>query len=81
MKLIAVNTIHGRKVTRARNPSNPKDRGASVSLSAKPGAEFDTTEFGIDAAEAQRLLDGGFAKRKMREVTEADEAGPGAAKA
>jgi hypothetical protein len=73
MKLIAVHTIHGRKVTRERDPADRKDRGDSIAITAKPNEEFDTAEFGISDEEAQALIASGAAKRRMREMTEADE--------
>lgn len=76
MKLIAVHTIHGRKA-RSGGSKNYQDRSRSAPLVAKPGDEFDTVEFGIDDKEAQALVARGSAKRKMREVTEADEAPAG----
>lgn len=77
MKLIAVHSVHGRKVLRAPDPKNSRDRGRSLPLVAKPGDEFDTVEFGLDDKEALALVARGSAKRKMREVTDADEAGTG----
>jgi hypothetical protein len=44
---------------------------------AKPGEEFDTAEFGMDDKEANALVERGSAKRKMREVTDADEVAAG----
>ncbi|WP_409188436.1 hypothetical protein [Bradyrhizobium sp. RDM4] len=41
---------------------------------AMPKTEFDTADFGISDDEAQALIERGVIKRKMREVTEADEA-------
>lgn len=81
MKLIAVNTIHGRKVTRARDARNAKDRGESRDVLVKPGEEFDTAELGIADDDAHGLVASGCARRKMREVTDADEAGAGGAPA
>jgi hypothetical protein len=63
MKVIAVHTIHGGKVVDGKN----------VELVAKPKAEFDTVDFGISDEEAQALIARGAIKRKMREITEADE--------
>ena len=80
MKLIAVHSVHGRKVLRTPDPKNSRDRGRSVALAAKPGQEFDSAEFGLDDREALALVARGSAKRKMREVTDADEAGSGETK-
>jgi hypothetical protein len=80
MKLIAIHAVHGRKVLRPADARN-KDRGRSAAIVAKPGEEFDTVEFGIDNDEAARLIALGAARRKMREVTDADEAAGGAPQA
>lgn len=78
MKLIAVHTIHGRKVVRAAETR--KDRARAIDVIAKPGMEFDTVEFGIADDEAQTLIVAGAARRRMREVADtdaADDAGEG----
>lgn len=77
MKLVAVHTIHGAKVLREKNASNPKDRGKVARLTAKPGTDFDTADFGVSDDEALALIASGAAKRKMREVSEGDETAGG----
>ncbi|MBR1150096.1 hypothetical protein [Bradyrhizobium sp. JYMT SZCCT0428] len=80
MKLIAANTVQGRKTLRAPDPKNSKDRGRHQTTMVAPGAEFDTADLGISDDEALAMIASGAAKRKMREVTDADhvEAGAGA---
>lgn len=73
MKLIAVNTVQGRKAVRAADPKNARDRGHHVTIVAAPGKEFDTKDFGISDEDAADLIASGAAKRKMREVTDADD--------
>lgn len=75
MKLVALHTIHGRKVMRKRDPRNPKDRGESTEMLAKPGQEFDTDEFGIDDKEAANLVAAKAARRRMREVADHEDTG------
>jgi hypothetical protein len=53
MKLIAVHTIHGRKVMRAPIRRMPRTAAAIDRDDRQAGEEFDTAEFGIDDDEAQ----------------------------
>ena len=68
MKMIAIGTVHGRKLVKERDPNDPKSRNHYEDLIAMPGDEFDTKEYGIDGKEADRLVAGKAAKRKTREV-------------
>lgn len=70
MKMIAIGTVHGRKLVRAADPKNPKSRAKYTDLIAAPGTEFDTDDFGVDDEEAQQLIASGAARRKTREVVD-----------
>jgi hypothetical protein len=67
MKMIAIHTIHGRKLVREAGKDGKQPAKYKDALT-KPGEEFDTDELGIDDEEAQDLVARGAARRKTREV-------------
>lgn len=76
MKMIAIGTVHGRKLIKPADPKNPKSKAKYEDLVAKPGEEFDTDDFGIDKDEAGRLSERKAARRKTREVPDDGESDP-----
>lgn len=68
MKMIAIGTVHGRKLIKAADPKNPKSKAKYEDILVKPGEEFDTDDFGIDQDEANRMVARKTAKRKTREI-------------
>jgi len=75
MKMIAIGTVHGRKLIKEADKANPKSKAKYEDLLAKPGDEFDTVEFGIDADEAKTLVASKAARRKTRTVVDDSESG------
>lgn len=76
MKMIAIGTVHGRKLVSARDKDDPKSKNKYADLIAKPGEEFDTADFGIGDDEAKSLIASKAAKRKTREVADDGPAKP-----
>lgn len=81
MKMIAIGTVHGRKLIKERDKTDPKSRDKYEDLIAAPGEEFDTKEFGVSDAEAKTLIANKAAKRKTREVPDDAEKAHETAKA
>lgn len=73
MKLIAINSVHAHRFLRKPDPKDPKDKGEHVAEIYKPGTEFETRDHSISDDEALRLVAGGAAKRKTREVAVDDD--------
>jgi hypothetical protein len=74
MKMIALGTVHGRKLIKESDPKDPKSKAKYEDLIAAPGETFDTEDFGIGDAERKAMIASGAAKRKTREV--ADDGAP-----
>lgn len=77
MKMIAIGTVHGRKLIKERDKNDPRSRDKYQDLIARPGQEFDTKDFGIGDDEAKSLIATKAAKRKTREI--ADDGAPSGA--
>ncbi len=73
MKLVALQTIHGRELVTDRNPDDPKSRAKYRDLIARPGEAFDSKDFGLDADEIAALVAAKAVKRKTREVADDSE--------
>lgn len=77
MKMIAIGTIHGRRLVKSAVANNPKSKPKYEDIIARPGNVFDTDDFGIDEKEAAALIASRTAKRQTREVpVEAEEPVP-----
>ena len=74
MKMIALSTVHGRKLIKEADPKDPKSKAKHEDLIASPGDTFDTDDFGIGEIERKAMIANGAARRKTREV--ADDSGP-----
>lgn len=68
MKMIAVGTVHGRKVARPRDEKDPQSKTRYEDVVVAPNDEFDTDELEISGEEADRLVKLGVARRKTRQV-------------
>lgn len=68
MMMTALQTVHGRQMTTAGDPKNPRSRAKYRDVIVAPGEDFNTEDLGIDDKEAQGLIDRKVAKRKVREV-------------
>jgi|GEM_PF-3658005 len=68
MMLVALQTLHGRKLIKEANPRDPRSRAKYEDMIAAPGIDIDTEVWGIGDDEANGLIARGAARRKVREV-------------
>ena len=68
MKMIALGTVHGRKLIKEADPKDRKSKAKYEDLIALPGDTFDTDDFGIEDKEAAALISRRAAKRQTREI-------------
>lgn len=68
MKLIALGTVHGRKLVKEADPKDRRSKPKYQDLIAMPGDTFDTENFGIEDKEAADLISQKAAKRQTREI-------------